>query len=133
MFNYFSKGEKLLWGGSVTLILAAFFVFDRANYLNLAASLVGVTSLIFAAKANPVGQVLERVHINAQCPSFGEFFRITSLKILEVHKVHLRIFASFCEKFASKSGRFGLCEHALIGKAIFFPPHAFAKENRSIF
>lgn len=58
MKNYFTMGEKLLWGGSVTLILAAFFVFDRVNYLNLAASLVGVTSLIFAAKANPVGQAL---------------------------------------------------------------------------
>lgn len=58
MKNYFSTGEKLLWGGSVLLILAAFFVFDRANYLNLAASLIGVTSLIFAAKANPVGQAL---------------------------------------------------------------------------
>lgn len=56
--RYFSNGEKLLWGGSVLLILAAFFVFDRANYLNLAASLVGITSLIFAAKANPVGQAL---------------------------------------------------------------------------
>lgn len=58
MKNYFTMGEKLLWGGSVTLILTAFFVFDRVNYLNLAASLVGVTSLIFAAKANPIGQAL---------------------------------------------------------------------------
>lgn len=58
MKNYFTMGEKLLWCGSVVLILAAFFVFDRVNYLNLAASLVGVTSLIFAAKANPVGQAL---------------------------------------------------------------------------
>lgn len=56
--RYFSTGERLLWGGSVLLILAAFLVFDRVNYLNLAASLVGVTSLIFAAKANPIGQVL---------------------------------------------------------------------------
>ncbi len=56
--KYFSTGEKLLWGGSVLLILAAFFVFDRANYLNLAASLVGVTSLIFAAKANPIAPAL---------------------------------------------------------------------------
>lgn len=56
--RYFSNGEKLLWGGSVLLILAAFFVFDRANYLNLAASLVGVTSLIFAAKANPIAPAL---------------------------------------------------------------------------
>ncbi|MDE6733011.1 MAG: nicotinamide riboside transporter PnuC [Oscillospiraceae bacterium] len=58
MKNYFSTGEKLLWGGSVLLILAAFFVFDRANYLNLAASLIGVTSLIFAAKANPAAPAL---------------------------------------------------------------------------
>lgn len=56
--RYFSNGEKLLWGGSVLLILAAFFVFDRANYLNLAASLIGVTSLIFAAKANPIAPAL---------------------------------------------------------------------------
>lgn len=58
MLNYFSKAEKLLWSGSAVIILVAFFVFDRVNYLNLAASLIGVTSLIFAAKANPVGQVL---------------------------------------------------------------------------
>lgn len=58
MKNYFTRGEKLLWGCSAVLILAAFFAFDRVNYLNLAASLVGVTSLIFAAKANPVSQAL---------------------------------------------------------------------------
>ena len=58
MKNYFTKGEKLLWGCSATAMIAAFFVFDRVNYLNLAASLVGVTSLIFAAKANPIGQAL---------------------------------------------------------------------------
>lgn len=58
MKNYFTKGEKLLWGCSAVLILAAFFAFDRANYLNLAASLIGITSLIFAAKANPAGQAL---------------------------------------------------------------------------
>ena len=48
----------MLWGCSATAMIAAFFVFDRVNYLNLAASLVGVTSLIFAAKANPIGQAL---------------------------------------------------------------------------
>lgn len=58
MRNYFTKGEKLLWSCSAVLILAAFFVFDRVNHLNLAASLIGITSLIFAAKANPAGQAL---------------------------------------------------------------------------
>lgn len=39
-------------------ILVSFCIFDRTNYLTLAASLIGVTSLIFNAKGNPFGQVL---------------------------------------------------------------------------
>lgn len=56
--TYFTKPELALWLGSVLLILTAFCVFDRENYLTLIASLIGVTSLIFAAKGNPVSQVL---------------------------------------------------------------------------
>ncbi len=56
--SYFTKGELALWIGSVFLILTAFFLFDRESYLTLIASLIGVTSLIFAAKGNPVSQVL---------------------------------------------------------------------------
>ena len=48
----------MLWGGSVGLILASFLIFDRVNYMTLAASLIGATSLIFNAKGNPVGQAL---------------------------------------------------------------------------
>ena len=55
MKRYFTKAEWLLWGSSVTLILAAFLLFDRENYMTLLASLIGVTSLIFNAKGNPVG------------------------------------------------------------------------------
>ena len=51
--GYFSKGEIMLWSISVLLITATFFLFDRENYLTLAASLVGVTALIFNAKGNP--------------------------------------------------------------------------------
>ena len=58
LFQYFTKAEWLLWGISVLLILGAFLLFDRGNYLTLLASLVGVTSLIFCAKGNPWGQVL---------------------------------------------------------------------------
>ena len=58
LINYFSKGELLLWCSSVILIAASFCVFDRENYLTLAASLIGVTSLIFNAKGNPFGQFL---------------------------------------------------------------------------
>ncbi len=56
--NYFSIGEIILWSVSVLAILVSFFVFDRTGYLTLAASLVGVTSLIFNAKGNPIGQFL---------------------------------------------------------------------------
>ena len=58
VINSFSRGEKILWLSSVTLIIAAFLIFDRGNYLALAASLLGTTSLIFNAKGNPFGQVL---------------------------------------------------------------------------
>lgn len=55
---YFTKGELSLWCISVFSIAASFFLFDRENYLTLAASFIGVTSLIFNAKGNPFGQVL---------------------------------------------------------------------------
>ena len=56
--NYFSKGELALWGSSAGLILVSFFLFDRVNFMTLAASLIGATSLIFNAKGNPIGQAL---------------------------------------------------------------------------
>lgn len=57
-FNYFSTAEKLLWSSSVVLILASFLLYDGENWLALTSSLIGVTSLLFNAKGNPVGQVI---------------------------------------------------------------------------
>ena len=56
--NYFSKTELALWSVSVLFIIISFCIFDRESYLTLAASLIGVTSLIFTAKGNPIGQAL---------------------------------------------------------------------------
>lgn len=58
LLNYFTKGEIFLWCTSVVLISGFFFAYDRENHLTLAASLIGVTSLIFNAKGNPFGQFL---------------------------------------------------------------------------
>ena len=58
IFNYFSKGELILWICSITLIVVSFMIFDRENYLTLAASVIGGTALIFNAKGNPIGQAL---------------------------------------------------------------------------
>ncbi len=56
--EYFTKVEKLLWIVSVCAIIISFLAFDRENFITLAASLIGVTSLIFNAKGNPLGQFL---------------------------------------------------------------------------
>ena len=58
LFNYFSKTELVLWSVSVLLIIIFFCIFDRESYLTLVASLIGVTSLIYNAKGNPIGQAL---------------------------------------------------------------------------
>ncbi len=56
--KYFTTGELLLWGLSVLAIVLSFLFFDRENTITLAASLIGVTSLIFNAKGNPLGPLL---------------------------------------------------------------------------
>ncbi len=54
----FSPLERMLWCVSVCAIMVAFCAFDRQSYLTLAASLVGVTSLIFNSVGDPIGQAL---------------------------------------------------------------------------
>jgi len=56
--GYFSVAEAIIWCASVAMILISFFAFRGDSYLTLAASLIGVTSSIFCAKGNPIGQVL---------------------------------------------------------------------------
>ena len=56
--HYFTWAELALWGLSCAAIVTAFCIWDRVQFLTLAASLVGVTALIFCAKGNPAGQAL---------------------------------------------------------------------------
>ncbi len=55
---YFSLCELILWGSSSVLIILSFCLFDRTNWLVLAASLLGAASLILNAKGNLIGQAL---------------------------------------------------------------------------
>lgn len=57
-FKGFTKFEWCLWLGSLAAIIAAHFIAGSNNYLSLAASLVGITSLIFAARGDPFAPVL---------------------------------------------------------------------------
>lgn len=76
--GYFSKSEIILWCISVILIVVSFVIFDRERFLTLAASLIGVTSLIFNAKGNPFGQFLMVIFsvlygiISFKCAYYGE-------------------------------------------------------------
>lgn len=56
--SYFTRAEIILLLSSVTVIVLSFIFFGKEEYLTLAASLVGVTSLIFNARGYPFGQVL---------------------------------------------------------------------------
>ena len=58
LLSYFSKFEIGLWSCSILFTVISFAVFDRENYIMLAASVIGATYLIFNAKGNPIGQVL---------------------------------------------------------------------------
>ncbi len=78
LLSYFTKGEWALYLSSLVRIILSFAIFDRSNYLTLAASLVGATSLIFNAKGNPIGQALTIVFsvlygiISFTCAYYGE-------------------------------------------------------------
>lgn len=63
MLKYFSIKEftlfeKLLWIISVTAIIVSSVISGNIKILSLIASLIGVTSLIYCAKGNVLGQIL---------------------------------------------------------------------------
>jgi len=58
LIAYFSKVELMLWCASVLSVIISFEVFNGTDHFTLVASLIGVTSIIFNAKGNPLGQFL---------------------------------------------------------------------------
>ena len=52
------QNEHTMYENKLFFIILSFSIFDRESYLTLIASLIGVTSLIFNAKGNPIGQAL---------------------------------------------------------------------------
>ncbi len=58
MMKNFTKVEKKLWCFSMEVLLGTYILFPQNNILVLMASMIGITSLIFNAKGNPIGQCL---------------------------------------------------------------------------
>ena len=53
-----SRFERGLWAASVAVMLLGYLVSPEGGELNLIASLIGVTALIFVAKGHVIGQIL---------------------------------------------------------------------------
>ncbi len=52
-----SKFERVLWASSIAIIIIAFSLSPKLDFLVLAATLTGVTALIFTAKGDVLGQI----------------------------------------------------------------------------
>ncbi|MBR2441910.1 MAG: nicotinamide mononucleotide transporter [Clostridia bacterium] len=72
LLSYFSPFEWALWGCSSAVIILSYILGQEFYILTLIASLVGVSSLIFIAKGNVVGQFLIII--------FSVLYGIVSLK-----------------------------------------------------
>ena len=76
--NYFTKFEISLWCLSVLSLILSYIIFEQTNLMTLIASLIGITSLIFIAKGNPIGQLIMIFFsitygvISYQCAYYGE-------------------------------------------------------------
>ncbi len=53
-----TAAEWCIWLGSLAAVIASFFACGNTEYLNLIASVIGVTGLIFLAKGHPLGQAI---------------------------------------------------------------------------
>lgn len=58
IYDYFTPFERALWLSSAGLIILSAVLFRGGGALSVITSLIGVTSLIFAAKGNPISQAL---------------------------------------------------------------------------
>ena len=70
LIKYFTLTEIILWTSSLLILTLSFFIFDGKGVVTYISSIVGITSLIFLAKGNIIGQVL--------MIAFGTFYGIVS-------------------------------------------------------
>ncbi len=68
-FKSLTKFEWCLWIGSLIAVTVSFLIYST-DYLTLAASLIGVTALIFISKGMVIGQVI--------CVVFAVFYGVVS-------------------------------------------------------
>ena len=85
--SYFSVLEICLWCLSVLSIIASHFAFGGKDFYTPIVSVIGVTSLIFTAKGNPIGQALMIVFgisygiISFFCKYYGEMITYVGMTV----------------------------------------------------
>lgn len=72
-FRHLTRFEWCLWGVSIAVVTASFFVGGKEGILSLIASLLGVTALILVARGDVAGQALTIV--------FSILYAIVSFKL----------------------------------------------------
>ena len=60
-FRSITVFEYCLWGGGIAAIVLSFFLCKNTDYLNLAGSIWGCTTLILLAKGNVIGQFMSLI------------------------------------------------------------------------
>ena len=78
LFKEMTPAERILWCGSVIMIVGSCLLMGGGDILSMLASLIGVTALIFVAKGYVIGQLLTVVFavfygiISFFCRYYGE-------------------------------------------------------------
>lgn len=85
--RYFTLSEILLWSVSVISIIVSYVVFGGKDFYTPIVSVIGVTSLIFTAKGNPIGQALMIIFgisygvISFFCKYYGEMITYVGMTV----------------------------------------------------
>lgn len=94
LLKYFKWHEYLIYFIALTSNIVVFLLTSSTDYLNLIASLIGVTALAFLAKGNVVGQFLTVIfstiyaYISYNCAYYGELitylFMTTPIAVISI-------------------------------------------------
>lgn len=94
LLKYFKWYEYLIYFIALTSNIVVFLLTSSTDYLNLIASLIGVTALAFLAKGNVVGQFLTVIfstiyaYISYNCAYYGELitylFMTTPIAVISI-------------------------------------------------
>lgn len=71
-FKDFKIQEWIIYIGSLIIVLFSNFATGKVDFINLSGTVIGVTSLIFIAKGNVIGQMLSVL--------FGVLYSLTAIK-----------------------------------------------------